>query len=181
MVLTASLLIAAVACMVFNLLALVLGGDFVASNIQRWATFAWLSVTSISASWALLVLGKGLEHRQGEPWFRRILSGTIGVGVGVLAFTMGQVFNINLAGMATSGYTPLPAFQIGPVLPVYIMLFGGLFVILRWWRQSDPIRRTRLSIAVVGICVVWTALLSQFFGINPLWNSILAVVISKVG
>ncbi len=178
MELTGSLLIAALSCIVFNLLAFVLGGDILAAGVQRWASFAWMTLTAVGAAWALLIVSKSWEHREGDPWLRRLTVGTIGLLVGGLAFTLAGSFSVDLSSMKTTGFSPLPNLQVGPVLPTYLALFTGLFMILRWWRQSDPIRRTRLSIWAVGLCLVWAAVLSQTFGINPLWNSILAVVIS---
>ena len=66
----------------------------------------------------------------------------------------------------------------GAVLPAYLVFFMVLFGILRWWRQADPIRKTRLSIWSVGICLIWAAVFSHVLGFDPLWNCILAGVIS---
>ena len=44
-----------------------------------------------------------------------------------------------------------------PLLYAYLAYFGSLFFFVGWWKQSDPLRRTRLSIwnTVVSVFVAW--------------------------
>jgi hypothetical protein len=50
-----------------------------------------------------------------------------------------------------------------PRLPLYLVYFGGVFALLRWWRFADPTRKTRLSLW--SVCLSWLAamLLAEAF------------------
>ena len=48
-----------------------------------------------------------------------------------------------------------------PKLLAAMGYFGGLMLILRWWRQADPLRPTRLSMLTTVGCVV-AAILIHF-------------------
>lgn len=182
MELIGSLLIGAVACAVFNLLALAVRGSIFDATIQSWATFAWLTITSLGATWCLLVCSKIWEHREGDQWLRRLTLAVVGIGTGVLAFSVAGSLNVDLTRMTGTEFNPLRSTQFViegmPLLVAYLILFCTLFGILRWWKQSDPIRRTRLSTWAVGLCLVWAAILSHVLDLNPLWNCTLAAVIS---
>lgn len=182
MELVGSVLVGAAGCVVFNLLGLAISGSFFESSLESWATFAWMTLTSVAATWAILICGKLWEQREGDAWLRRLTLGVVGLGTGFVAFLMAGTLNIDLNAMTADEFNPMRASQFVipgiPILPAYLILFCSLFMILRWWRQTDPVRRTRLSLLAVGLCLVWAAVLSHTFDFAPLWNCIMAVVIS---
>ncbi len=180
--LVGSLLVGTTSCVVFNLLGLAISGSIFNTSLESWATFAWMTVTSVAATWALLICGKWWEVREGDAWLRRLSLGVVGAATGLIAFAMAGSLNIDLNAMTADEFNPMRASQFViqgiPILPAYLILFCSLFMILRWWRQTDPLRRTRLSLLAVGLCLVWAAILSHTLDFVPLWNCIMAVVIS---
>ena len=177
-----SLLIAAFACIVLNLLGLAFTGEILDSTIEPWARFAWLSVTSIVATWALLICSKSWEHRVGDPWARRLVMIGVGLAVGAFAFFSAGSFSLDLSRMAFEDFqarqTDKFVMQSVPLLPGYLIFFGVLFGILRWWRQADPVRKTRLSILSVLVCLIWATIFSHLLNVPLTGNCIIAVVIS---
>lgn len=177
-----SLLVAALACIVFNLLGLALGGGILGSSIEAWATYAWLTLTSVVASWALLGFAKSWEHREGDAWLRRLVMVGLGLVVGAFAFYSASTFSVNLTELAIADvqlHSSADLLSLGiPVFPAYLIYFAGLFGILRWWRQADPVRKTRLSVLNVMMCLVWAIIFSHLLNVPLTANCIFAVVVS---
>jgi hypothetical protein len=66
-----------------------------------------------------------------------------------------------------------------PLLYAYVAYFGFLFVILRWWRQADPRRTTRLSLWTIA-CSIFIAWLLNFFWPFPQpWGCMVAATMSS--
>jgi hypothetical protein len=182
MELVGAMLVGTTGCVVFNLLGLAISGSFFEISLESWAIFAWMTLTSVAATWAMLICGKAWEHCEGDAWLRRLTLGVVGLGTGLIAYSLAGTLNLDLNTMTADEFNPMRASQFVvqglPILAAYLILFCSLFMILRWWRQTDPVRRTRLSLLSVGLCLVWAAVLSHTFDFVPLWNCIMAVVIS---
>lgn len=179
-----SLLVATSGCVIFNLLGMTLGGFLLDQSAGSWAVFTWLTLTCVTASWALLVTSKCWEHREGDIWLRRLTMGGIGLITGLVSCSLASYLNLNVSLLMepdlTSLSTPGPVWLTTvPAVPAYLLFFIVLFGIIRWWKQADPTRKTRLSNWSVAVCLIWAALFSHFMGLDPVWNCILAVVISS--
>ncbi|MEE8452109.1 MAG: serine/threonine-protein kinase [Thermoguttaceae bacterium] len=132
---------------------------------------AWLVLMSILGTWAVMVPSKFWEGTRGEPMLRRFIMMVMGLGLGAVACLTADVLMVDLP------YVPLDL-QIGPnyelpssfyaagrpLMMAYLACFGTLFLLLRWWRQANPMRRTRLSIlwalpltilAATAVATVW--------------------------
>ena len=183
-----SLLVGAFACIVLNLLGFALGGGFggtggmLSATVEGWAVYSWLTLNCIVGSWALLACSKNWESRIGNAWMRRAAIAVIGLAIGLIAFYSAGSFNLNLTEMATRDFQSVATerfvYQGIPILPAYLIFFGGLFGILRWWRQTDPVRKTRLSLLSVSLCLIWATLFSHVLNVPLSINCVLAVVIS---
>lgn len=180
--LVGSLLIGALSCIVLTLLGFALGGELLGESIEPWARFVWLTATSVLATWALLAFGKFWEHRTGGQLLCRLAMIGIGLAIGAFAFFAAGSCNIDLTRMTAEDFqarqTQQFVFSGIPLFPAYLIFFAVLFGILRWWRQSDPIRRTRMSILSVAVCLVVAAVFSHLLSVPLTGNCILAVVIS---
>jgi hypothetical protein len=42
-----------------------------------------------------------------------------------------------------------------PLMPGYLVYFAGLFLILGWWRLTDPLRPARLSLWQTAKAAAW--------------------------
>jgi hypothetical protein len=180
--LVGSLLVGAFACIVLNLLGFAIVGGILDSSVENWANYAWLTLNSIVGCWALLACSKIWESREGNGWLRRSLMVAIGLAIGAIAFFSAGSFNIDLTQWAVDDFQALNTdsfvFRGVPVLPAYLIFFAGLFGILRWWRQTDPVRKTRLSILNVSLCLIWATVFSHLLNVPLTGSCVLAVVIS---
>jgi hypothetical protein len=180
--LVSSLIIAALACGVLCLLGLAIGGSAFHATKELWQAYGWMALTSVFACYSLLLVSKFWEDRPGETVMRRFAMVLVGVAVGGFSYLMANAFSLNLADGAQFGSIDSPNSKIiikgMPMLPACMIYYAGLFGVLRWWLQADPMRSTRLSILSVSFCLIWASLFSVMLELPVVPNCILAGVIS---
>jgi hypothetical protein len=166
MELTGSLLMACLVTGVASFLMLIVAGLPVDGTVESWSRFAWLSLTSLVGAWAMLIPAKLWEGVTEDAGHRRFLQVLIGLGVGAAAFGFQQFLDPRLLTVqmieTPQAWSPprgLFASDGSPQFPAYLVYFAGLFLALRWWQQTDPLREARFSlwslIGVTFIAVVW--------------------------
>lgn len=161
--LTGSLLTSAVASAVLCVVIMIVAGQSLDGSVYRWGSlYAWLTVTSIACSWAVLIAGKSWENGSGDQVIRRFTMLAVGLALGALAWGVDSALLVDLNyGKMLDANRVIPVFDSlhtadgSPTLPAYLAFFAGLFVILRWWLQADPLRRSRLSLFGTGLCALW--------------------------
>jgi len=109
----------------------------------------------------------------------------IGLGFGFFAWTLDDALLVTLPND-----TFLPGFnrQIAspnffdsygqPLLNAYLAYFGFLFFAVRWWRQADPLRSTRLSLWSTACAVFVTWVLTMFWPFPQPWGYMVAGIMS---
>ncbi len=144
--------------------------------------FAWLALVGTVASWGVLVPAKLWEGRTGETLIRRCVLLFVGLGVGAFAWFVDQSLLVRLNWIAQPGMPVMDGYRqslIGPegvpLLKGYLVYFGFLFPVLKWWRQAEPVRATRLSLWSVAVCAGWAWLLGQIWPFPQPWGVMLAV------
>jgi len=148
--------------------------------------FAWLALVGTAGSWAVLIPAKFWEGTRGDPVLRRIVLLTMGLLVGLFAWGSAQALMVNIPPAqqlvpkewkTTGNFTGFFAADGQPTLRLYLAYFGLLFLVVRWWRQADPLRTSRLSIWYALVCVFWAGVLSYippFKDFPQVWGMILA-------
>jgi hypothetical protein len=183
--LTGSLLMAAVVSAVLSLVMMVVGGHFVVDSIYTWSFYSWLAVSSTLGAWTVLSIGKFWESSKGDDVRRRFVMLAAGLALGAVVFGATDLLMVHDSGHLTVAAIKGPFADASlPVsmraadgtlaLPAYLAYFAGLFAILRWWKQADPLRTTRLSIWSVGVCVLWALI----FPFAQPWGFTLAATMS---
>jgi hypothetical protein len=163
---------------------MLLGASQFTHSVDTYAFFAWFALSSTLGSWLVLSSGKVLEGRAEEPVRRRFALLIIGLVIGAASFGVQQLLMINLRDsmpfpQVTNSANTAGAYENQlPLLPAYLAYFAGIFVVLRWWKQVDPLRTTRLSIWTVGVCVLWAGLLEMFWHFPQPWGLMLVASIS---
>ena len=134
------------------------------SGNRDLSRFAWLTISSISCVWLVLGVGRIWQRRPDDSIAKRVTLGISGALVGVGAFVLGEFLHVPLPANTNLDAGLFPA-QIqqelflaseSPTLLGQIVFFGGLLMILRWWKQADPVRTTRASLLATGCCVLWS-------------------------
>lgn len=176
-----SLLGGAISCIVLIFFGLVLNGRLLSPTLDAWSQYLWLTITAIACCWAALLAGKFWEVQDESVGFRQMTMLLTGFGIGVVSYGVARVLHTDLPSLAVAENQ---ASFVGPVSPLFAALpacvsfFSIIFGVLRWWRQADPVRRTRVSIWSVGLCMVWAIVLCRVFNLPAVSGCILAFAAS---
>ncbi len=137
---------------------------------QSIATYVWLAIIVLGASFNILSLGKLWECDDGEPLARRLALAGVGAAIGYLAFVAGEFLMIPLDGVLvrdldSTSLSPSLYPEGNPTVSAFVTHFALLFAVLRWWKPVDPLRRKRLSLWSVAVAVFVGWAVHQFIPI----------------
>jgi serine/threonine protein kinase len=151
------------------------------------AKLGLFTITTLMAAWALLIAGKLTEGRssQGKP--RRILNLSLGLAVGAIAWWLGQILMVELSSVhlrhqvafVSLGRQPL-LIDNSPTFLSFLVFFGLLFGLRRWWWHIDAFRPAVFRISSVILTVAVAAALPLVFAFPWDWAVTWAAVISCV-
>jgi hypothetical protein len=185
--LNGSFLVSAVSASLFGFVILWLGRVpiFENASVYAWSLYAWLAITCAACSWAILTVGKRWEGLEGNQLKRRFAMLLIGAMMGLLAFAASDFLDVRRAGFLSldsmDGQRNWPTMYSAsgqPALAVFMIHFAGMFVLPRWWQQSDPLRRSRLSVFRTGGCVLFAWILHLILPFPQPWGIMLAAAVS---
>ena len=159
-----ALLMAAFVSAVICIPMLIVGSHGLDRSLQSIGqTYAWMTLTSIIGSWGVLSTSKLWEGIEGDQAIRRFVMLVVGIVTGGAAFGLSKLLLLDPTYVLQGSPVNFPESMynnIGqPALLAYLGYFGGLMVCLRWWRQADPMRTTRMGIWATITCVVWSIVL----------------------
>jgi hypothetical protein len=120
-------------------------------------------VTTLGA-WAAILPAKMWEGRGGDGFVRRMMTGLLGVAVGVAAFGVDDVLMVDLpvrsimepvaAQISSQNFLPVSlSYGDASRLIGYVVFFAVLMVVRRWWFHVDSYRPHRIRVT----SVFWTA------------------------
>lgn len=180
-----SLLTAAVTSLILCfVMTLLMRGESL-GDVFTWTLYAWFALTSIIGAWTILVLGKFWEADEGEPLRRRFVMLVAGLATGIAAFTASQFLGVQLTDEHVVQTVPavvIPASWTSSdaslTLPAFLIYFGGIFGIAKWWLQADPLRSSRVSLWATAGCIFWAWLIHLFWAFPQPSGFMLAASIS---
>jgi len=156
--------------------------------------FAWLALIGTLGSTMLLMVTKFWEGQEGDGFQRRFSLLLGGFAVGAAAYAADLWMLVHYASPQDPLETTwrdlrFPEFGVAthagahpavPNLIGYMVFFGLMFFVLRWWKQSDPLRMVRVSPFPVLICAGWGYLLDMLWPnlFPPMFGLIWGIVIS---
>jgi hypothetical protein len=185
--LTGSLLLSAVVCAVLCLVFLLIQQHPLEGTLETWSLFTWLAGTSVVGAWLMLLLTKLWEGHEGDHIRRRFAMLIVGLVVGVTAFGASTLLRVDLPDLdqvtvhnGTEGWLAERLYSEAgdPLLAGYLVYFAGLFVVLRWWTQADPLRRARMSLFATAGCVLWAWVMHMFCRFPQPWGFFVAATIA---
>jgi MFS family permease len=128
------------------------------------ATGVWLAAVATLGSWGALVTGSLGDFLREEQPPRRTMNLLAGMTLGVAAFGLAAALGSSLPWYAdwnldrgdvvvkeVFGYDPyegasFDSRQVAPPLAASVIYFGVMFFVTRWWRSTDYLRRSRVSL-----------------------------------
>ena len=148
--------------------ALVTTAVFLTTDLLKDMSQAvYFAAITMLAAWGLIIPSKLWEGVRGETTPRRFAMMVVGMGLGAAAF-----------GLATMLMVELPHDGSQPPAMVYMAGFGTLFLLMRWWRQADPLRNSRLSLWSVVVTAAVAGLVASAWGFPQPWLVMVAGAIS---
>lgn len=160
MELSGSMLGATAVSAILGVVMLVIAGKPLDLAIDTWTLYAWLMLTSTLGAWIVLAAGKLWETSPGEPMKRRFVLLVLGLGLGAAAFVLQQLLYVPLTDEWSSMHLQFfkqPANMLAgsqPLLPMFLVYFGGLLPLVGWWKQTDPLRESRLAVWPIIVTAV---------------------------
>ena len=154
------------------------------------ADVAFFGAVTLLAAWALIVPAKMWEGRTGDTFVRRLIQGCLGLAVGAVAAVLQQFLMLNESkllqvdgdGVFDGGTIGrLQLLQNGlPTMSGFMMYFGLLFLIRRWWWQADSFRKSRFRISSALVTLFLGVVLSAILPFSEQLGAIWALAISAV-
>ena len=169
--LTGSMLAAAAIALVLSVVMAAIGGDTITNAPNDASGPVWLWLMTTLGSWMLLGAGKFFERTGGEMVKRRFAMLVLGLMFGALAFASSRFLMVQFQdGIIERG--PLgddisrhmfSSSTGAPLLTAFLTYFGLTFLTIGWWKQTDPLRSSRLRIGpilvvILAACAWWVPL-----------------------
>jgi hypothetical protein len=163
-----AMLLAALVVAVLSVIMLVVSSRGMDSSLYGWApVYAWLMLTSLAGTWTVLILGKRFEGSSGDQARRRFVMLVAGMLLGAVSTGLAGVLMVEPSSLllltARPAVARMPAILYAadgsPQMMAAMGYFGGLLLLLRWWRMADPLRPTRLSMVATVGCVLTAVLM----------------------
>ncbi len=176
---------AAIAAVLTVVMSAIGGGSWIDASAQQLSGPAWLWLTTVLGSWTLLIAGKFWEANSGEQVKRRFALLVIGLIFGAVTYATSQYMLVQFGrGGSASHYADASwARQMldatgQPRITTYLAYFGLLFLAIGWWKQTDPLRTSRLRIAPVLLTLLLAAAMGIAFPFPQPWGFLIAAAIS---
>ena len=158
--------------------------------LPKPADVAFFGTVTLIAAWALIVPAKMWEGRKGDTILRRLIQGSLGLGVGAVAGVLQQFLMLSETPLLhTDGHGAFTDGTIGrihmlqnglPTMAGFMMFFGLLFLIRRWWWQADSFRKSRFRISTSLVTLFLGVVLSAILPFPEQLGAIWALAISAV-
>jgi serine/threonine protein kinase len=147
----------------------------------------WVGVMSLLASWSIIFFGRRWEKQPEDSIVFRFVMMTVGGLLGAVSYGLSSHLMMPWNELAHSGWEQLnmdggvlnpgdwnrswKGFYEGesPLLAAHIAYFASLMWIVRWWRQSDSLRKSRFSVFSIAWTVALAALVQGFFFFPAPW------------
>lgn len=171
--LVGSMLLAAAFAAVASSILPLLSSQLPAS--ENFASFLWLTMVGTIGSWAVMIPAKFSEGKLEDQVPMRMTLLLLGALVGLVAWFLAQSLLLSPVnwgdplsidkGILSNELLkwPMPGTDTNISPSYYIAYFAFLFLLPRWWRQTEFTRSGRMSLWWVIVCVGWGWLLHFFW------------------
>ena len=143
---------------------------------------AWLLLVSTLGSWLVLIPSKFWEGREGDTTLRRLTLMVLGLGLGAAAWAVKDFLFVPLS---TAWDLPPPVTEEylsarfydsngSPSLVAHMGYFAFLMLLVRWWKQADSLRPSRLRVWPTVVAIFWAWLLYPFWPFPQPWGMMVA-------
>jgi hypothetical protein len=148
---------------------------------------AWTVTMSLLCSWSILWFSRRWESREEDRAIFRFKLLTWGLVLGCVGYLLSQYLLVPWGSFdQPAGLDDLsPRYWKGfyganrlPLFPAFVAHFGLLFGIVRWWRQSDLVRKHRFSFFAILGSMFFAGIVHCIVPFPQPWGVILAGVVA---
>lgn len=142
----------------------------------------WAASVALATTWIAVGLGKRWQKEEGDWAIRSFVQLTSGFVIGLLAFVLAEFLMIPWAEITKEGLGELPVhrwkgFFDGsgqPLMPAFLAYFPLVMGLIPWWKQVDPLRRTRFSFWAVIWSVIAASIVHLLIPFPQPWGALIA-------
>ncbi len=157
-------------------------------TVQGWSEIVLFGAATILASWAVLATSKVTEGTYRGTLYRRGVTMIGGAVIGAVLWLLDQSLLVQFTSQdGVAGKTTLfgrPDIMLSvnnqPTILGYVLFFGGLFALRRWWWHADAFRPKQFRLMSVLLTAFLAWMWSMFLGFPIVWGVTWAAAISSV-
>ncbi len=124
----------------------------------------WAAAMSFICAAVTITLGKRWQTTEGDSSIRAFVQLTLGLAIGAVGYVLSEFLTVPWSGIAYENFGDLPVQRWkgffnpdkSPMFPAYLAYFPLMMGMVHWWKQADPLRRTRFSL----FSVLWVLLMA---------------------
>jgi serine/threonine protein kinase len=158
---------------------------------------AWTAIMAMLTSWTVIYFARRWEAQPEDSIVYRFVLMSAGVGLGLISYGISDHLMVPWSEITKTSWAQFeiktPSFSVNdwnkswkgfygegssPLLAAHIAYFASLMWIVRWWRQSDILRKHRFSFWAIAWSVAMAALVQGLFYFPTPWCLIVAGVTS---
>lgn len=151
----------------------------------------YFGMVTLVASWVLIVPAKLWEGKASDGVSRRIVQGSLGLGVGAFAYMLKEflllndhsLLNVGRGGLVRelqAGRISIATMDGLPTMAGFMVFFGLLFSVRRWWWQIDSFRKSRFRVSSAMVTLILGAVLTGILPFPEELGATWALAISAV-
>ncbi len=141
----------------------------------------WSALVALSIAWIAIGFGKRWQREEGDWAIRAFVQLTSGFAIGAFAFALSEYLMVPWASITREQLGELPVHRWrgffgpdgSPLLPAYLAFFPLVMGLVQWWKQVDPLRRTRFSIPAVIWSVIAASLVHLLIPFPQPWAALI--------
>ncbi len=142
----------------------------------------WASVIALTMACISIGFGKRWQNEEGDWAIRSFTQLTSGFLIGAFAFGLAQFLMVPWESITQESIGDLPVKRWSgffdasgqPLLPAYLAYFPLMMGMIHWWKQVDPLRRTRFSFWAVIWSVIAASLVHLLIPFPQPWGQVIA-------
>lgn len=146
----------------------------------------WVALVSLMTAWIAIGLGKRWQRDEGDWAIRSFVQLTSGFAIGLVAYLLSnylmvpwdQISQVRLGELPVTRWNGFFGAHEVPLLPAFLAYFPLLMGSIQWWKQVDPLRRSRFSFWAVIWSVVVASFMHLIIAFPQPWIAIMAAATS---
>lgn len=143
---------------------------------------AWAALVALCSAWIAIGLGKRWQAEEGDWAIRAFVQLTSGFLIGAVAYFLADFLMVPWPTITQENFGDLPVHRWRgffdpngqPLLPAYLAYFPLMMGLIHWWKQVDPLRRTRFSFWAVIWSVIAASIVHLVIPFPQPWGALIA-------